>query len=238
MKYLIIALSMIFIPVLASSKIITTSNGTGFFVSSRYIVTNNHVVSNCREIYVRGDQSIRYGLPVTKAKKYGADYRQDLALLSIEKPYRKYTILREDDGIREGDKVLVIGYPEEHSVSGQYRVVESSITKVQGSFGDESSIEFTDSVRQGNSGGPLFDLYGNVVGVIVGYKEYYTYDIRTPEDKQLEKRVGAAIPLNPLKNFLIRFKVPYLTSRNPGDFPSSYIESIVKNTIVNIQCIH
>lgn len=212
-------------------------SGTGFFVHSNFIVTNYHVVDSCKAIYVEGDRSLHSSFPLSRVTRAGYDKKQDLALLKTSTPYRKVSAIRQDSRIKKGDKVVVIGYPGDHGVSGRYKIVESKITNVQGNFGDETAIEFTDSVRQGNSGGPLFDLYGNVVGVIVGLKTYYSYNVFNPEDKRLEEQTGVAIPLAALKKFLVQYRVPFQMRYTYGTFSAAQIEQTAKKMIVSIKCI-
>ena len=221
----------------ARAETIYFTSGTGFFVNSNFIVTNHHVVENCRAIFAEGDRALHSSFPLSRVTRVGIDKQQDLALLKTEKPYRKVASIRQDSGIKEGDKVVVIGYPGDHSISGEYKIVVSEVVNVMGNYGSETAIEFTDSVRQGNSGGPLFDLYGNVVGVIVGLKTYYSYSMLNPSDKRIEERTGMAIPLAAVKRFLVQNRIPFQMRHTYGNFSPKQIERTAKKMIVSIKCI-
>ena len=235
-RYLI-TLLLCALPFMSYAKMVKVKSGTGFFVNSKYIITNHHVVDSCREIYVQGDSSLHYSFPFSKVKFIGADIKKDIALLKTNEPYRKVSTLRRNSEVNVGDDMMVIGYPGDRALSNEYKVVYGKITNINGIFGKEKAIEFTDSVRQGNSGGPLFDAAGNVIGVVVGLKEYYTYDILNPQNKKFTSRSGVAIPLVDLKNFLNRYRVSYGMNYTLSGMSKSSVENKARKMIVSIKCI-
>jgi serine protease Do len=215
----------------------TISSGTGFFVNYHHIITNEHVVRGCKDIYVRGDVNLLRTFPRTRAKIITVDKEQDLALLFTEEKARNIAVLRSNTGIKVDDPVLVMGYPLEHGQTGDYLVVPSKITAVHGEFNNENRVEFTDSVQQGNSGGPLLDGNGNVIGVIVGMLTYYNseqdFASNTPS-----KRSSVAISLARLKEFLQRNGIFYHLSTTYGKIPDDRLEKKGRYTIVNVHCMH
>ena len=136
------------------------SLGSGFILwSDGYIVTNHHVVKNAKEIVVR--LSDRRQFP---AELVGSDERSDLALLKIEAKNLPAVTLADSRKTRVGDWVLAIGSP----FGFDYTVTAGIISAKGRNLDTEQYVPFiqTDAaVNPGNSGGPLFNLKGEVVGV-------------------------------------------------------------------------
>jgi S1-C subfamily serine protease len=139
--------------------------GSGFVIDiNGHILTNNHVVQGAETIEVTlGDQS-RY-----KAKFIGADPRNDIALIQIDSHGRKLTPLPLGDSrnLLVGQRVLAIGNPFGFQSTLTTGVVSSLGRTVQTSdttFIDEA-IQTDASINRGNSGGPLLNSHGDVIGI-------------------------------------------------------------------------
>ncbi|MEK6819532.1 MAG: trypsin-like peptidase domain-containing protein, partial [Nanoarchaeota archaeon] len=140
---------------------VTSDNslGSGFIVNSEgYIVTNYHVIStNEKNIKV-----ITYDKKILSAELIGKNEKKDLALLKIEGSYRAIE-LAEDEDIQVGKKVIAIGNP----LGLSYSVTEGIISAIDrlGPSGLREYIQTDVSLNPGNSGGPLIDIQGKVVGI-------------------------------------------------------------------------
>jgi serine protease Do len=136
------------------------SLGSGFILSSDgYILTNQHVVADAREITVR--LSDRRVLP---AKVVGSDERSDLALLKIDASGLPAVKLGNVSKLRVGEWVVAIGSP----FGFDYSVTAGIVSAKGRSLDTEQYVPFiqTDAaINPGNSGGPLFNLKGEVVGI-------------------------------------------------------------------------
>ena len=138
---------------------VITGQGSGFFISrDGYAVTNNHVVQNAENVQVTTDDGKTFS-----AKVIGTDSRTDLALIKVEGdnfPFVKLT----DDSPRVGDWVLAVGNP-----FGLGGTVTAGIVSARGrDIGAgpyDDFIQIDAPVNKGNSGGPTFDVDGNVIGV-------------------------------------------------------------------------
>ena len=137
-----------------------TGQGSGFFISADgYAVTNNHVVEKAQTVEITADDGKTYG-----AKVVGTDERTDLALIKVDGrsdfPYVKLA----DKTPRIGDLVLAVGNP-----FGLGGTVTNGIVSARGrDIGAgpyDDFIQIDASVNKGNSGGPTFDMDGNVIGV-------------------------------------------------------------------------
>ena len=139
------------------------SFGTGFFVSADgYALTNHHVVEDCRTIAMMTD---RGALP---ARVVRLDERNDLALLFVENASMiAFANFRAAPGIRAGDGVVVAGFPLPTVLQNGLNVTVGNVSSLAGVGGNSALLQMTAPVQPGNSGGPLLDMAGNVVGVIV-----------------------------------------------------------------------
>lgn len=144
-------------------------NGTGFFISKDgYLATNYHVISEATEIeieFIRNGQKQNY-----KAKVIQSDIQNDLAVLKIDDnsfipfstiPYNFQTTLTD-----VGSNVFALGYPMALSVMGtEIKFTDGKISSKTGFQGDISTYQMTTPIQPGNSGGPLFDFDGNLIGI-------------------------------------------------------------------------
>ena len=144
-----------------------TSLGSGFIISSDgYIVTNNHVISG------RDGQKLVDTITVTlsdrreyTARVVGRDPLSDLALLKVDGQNLPYVQFGNSEGTRVGDWAIAIGNPFGLGGTVTAGIVSALHRGIQGGGAYDRYIQTDASINQGNSGGPLFDLNGNVIGV-------------------------------------------------------------------------
>jgi len=139
--------------------------GSGFVIDPRgYILSNAHVLEGAQSIEVTlGDQSRH------PAKLVGADTRNDIALLKIEPRGRKLTALPLGDSrsLRVGQRVLAIGNPfgfQSTLTTGVVSALGRTVQTGEQTFIDEA-IQTDAAINRGNSGGPLLDSHGRVIGI-------------------------------------------------------------------------
>ncbi len=140
-------------------KEVVTGQGSGFFISADgYAVTNNHVVQNAETVTVTTDDGKTY-----TAKVIGTNSRSDLALIKVDGASFPFVKLA-DTSPRIGDWVLAVGNP-----FGLGGTVTAGIVSARGrDIGAgpyDDFIQIDAPVNKGNSGGPTFDVDGNVIGV-------------------------------------------------------------------------
>ena len=164
--------------------------GSGFVIDARgYILTNFHVVEGAQSIeVVLGDQS-RY-----PAKFIGADQRNDVALVKIEPKGNHLVVLSLGDStsLQVGQKVLAIGNPfgfQSTLTTGVVSALGRTVQTSQTTFIDEA-IQTDAAINRGNSGGPLINTHGEVIGI--------NSAIYTPTGTTAG--IGFAIPINTAKN--------------------------------------
>jgi len=138
-----------------------SSLGSGFFISADgLIVTNNHVVAEADEILIYTSDAKRY-----KAKIIGSDEKTDLTLLkiSVSKPV-PFVEFGDSDQAKVGDWVMAIGNPFGLGGSVSLGIVSARNRNINSGPYDDF-IQTDAAINQGNSGGPLFDMNGKVIGV-------------------------------------------------------------------------
>ena len=136
------------------------SLGSGFFISEDgYLVTNNHVVDKGASFTIVLDDGSE--LP---AKVIGTDDKTDLALLKVDEPGRKFTYVKFAQGKpRVGDWVLAVGNPFGLGGTVTAGIVSAQGRQIGGPYDDYIQIDAP--VNRGNSGGPTFNVRGEVIGV-------------------------------------------------------------------------
>tara|TARA_R110000824_G_scaffold52692_4_gene146277 strand:+ start:215535 stop:216947 length:1413 start_codon:yes stop_codon:yes gene_type:complete len=141
-----------------------SSLGSGFIISENgYIVTNHHVIEDADEITVTLNDQRQF-----KAEIIGSDQRSDLALLKIEAEGLPTVSFGEATNVKVGQWVLAIGSPFNlsHSVAaGIVSYVGRSLPENSGQGNYVSFIQTDVAINPGHSGGPLFNLAGEVIGV-------------------------------------------------------------------------
>jgi serine protease Do len=137
------------------------SLGSGFIVSEEgYIITNNHVVAEADEIKVRLSDKEEYDVTIV-----GKDAKTDIALIKIDSPNDlPFVKLGDSDELKVGEWVMAIGNPFGLSQTVTVGIVSAKWRKLNaGPY--ENFIQTDAAINQGNSGGPLFNTRGEVVGV-------------------------------------------------------------------------
>ncbi|WP_290738878.1 DegQ family serine endoprotease [Amaricoccus sp.] len=134
--------------------------GSGFIISADgYIVTNNHVIEQADQVRVELFEGGEYDATVI-----GRDPRTDIALLKIDAGKElPFVSFGNSDAAKVGDWVLAIGNPLGQGFSVSSGIVSARNRTLQGSYDD--FIQTDAAINRGNSGGPLFDMAGEVIGV-------------------------------------------------------------------------
>jgi len=135
--------------------------GSGFIVSADgYILTNAHVVADADEVTVRMTDRREY-----PAKVIGIDKRSDVAVIKIEGKNLPVVKIGDPSKLRAGEWVLAIGSPFSFENSVTAGIVSATGRSMPGEDGLVPFIQTDVAVNPGNSGGPLFNLNGEVVGI-------------------------------------------------------------------------
>ncbi|HUN53470.1 MAG TPA: tetratricopeptide repeat-containing serine protease family protein [Candidatus Sulfotelmatobacter sp.] len=136
--------------------------GTGFAVSpAGHLLTNNHVVQSCSSVRVH-----RQGDAAVPADVVAHDQQNDLALLKVAIALHDVVAFRDGRGLRQGDDVLAYGFPLAGTLAREGNLSIGSVSALAGVNNDTRYLQISAPVQPGNSGGPLMDDAGNLVGVV------------------------------------------------------------------------
>ncbi len=144
-----------------SEEVLQAASGTGFIVSKDgHIVTNHHVIEGCTEVKVHKDGD------VYKGKVIANDILNDLALIKSNfKPNVIFPLSDKNPSLLQD--VYVAGFPFGNTISSSVKVTKGVVSSEAGVGNNYSNIQIDAALQQGNSGGPILDEKGNVVGVAV-----------------------------------------------------------------------
>lgn len=203
----------------SNSDIIPAATGSGFFISNDgRVVSNFHVVNSCDilKIFHNGEEF--------KASTVAKDTINDLSLLVTNaNPSIFYTIANKNVGLLE--EIIVAGFPLGRKVSSSIKTSRGSVTSLSGVGDNYSNFQIDAALNQGNSGGPIIDIKGNVVGVAVA-----KYGV---EDDVESFNFG--IKSSVLKNFLDSNNINY-PNANTKDLQRTELAELITNSTVLIEC--
>jgi len=142
-------------------EVINASSGSGFAVSSDgYIITNHHVIEGCQEVIIHTKEKD------IKTRIISFDPQNDLALLKGD--FRPKTVFALSNSRPELlQDIYVAGYPFGDAISSSIKVTKGIISSLTGIGNNFSNIQIDAALQSGNSGGPIIDDNGNVIGVAV-----------------------------------------------------------------------
>ena len=226
-----------------------SGTGSGFFVSKMgHVITNAHVVKGCKKLTV-GDNANKQ----VPAELINTDSSNDLALLKLSSlemasaesksliqklsivvvPLSSKGLLRSED-VKLGEKVLVAGYPFGELFSNTIKVTSGIVSATRGAGDDTGQFQLDAAVQPGNSGGPIYDSSGNIVGVVVAQ-----LDKRMVEKAigSLPENVNFGIKASTVKQFLISSGVPSKKSEQTEEKSTEQLAEIAKNQALMVMCL-
>ena len=143
------------------NKVVPAGSGSGFFVSrDGHIITNHHVIDGCNitKVSFKGNQ--------IDAQILAVDKMNDIAILKTNiKPSNIFPISNEDVSLLED--VVVAGYPLGKQVSSAIKTHKGVVTALAGAGDNYSNFQTDATINAGNSGGPIMNQKGNIVGIAV-----------------------------------------------------------------------
>ena len=169
----------------------TAGAGSGFILTpDGYIVTNYHVVGDADTVKVT-----LYNGDTYDAKYIGGDEDYDIAVIKIDAANLPNLTLGNSDSLNVGDHVLAIGNPLGELTFSMSEGIASSVNRAIDVDGTPfNMIQVTAAINPGNSGGPLFNEYGEVVGIVSA--KYSSYSNTTVEG------IGFAIPISDVQTII------------------------------------
>ena len=225
-----------------------SGSGSGFFVSRfGHVITNEHVVRGCKSVTV-GDNAKKQS-PVTVEE---TDRRNDLALLKLSTltmasaetkslirklgvkvvPLASDGLLRLDD-IELGEKVMVAGYPYGDIFSDTIKVTFGNVSATRGMGDDSGQFQLDAAVQPGNSGGPIYDEKGNIVGVVVAQLNKLKM---AKAIGSMPENVNFGIKTSTVRQFLTSSGLPTKWSRRSNSMSGKELAKIAQKQTLMVMC--
>lgn len=203
--------------------------GTGFVVSRLgHVLTNAHVAAGCGRLFAVLDGR---RVPASLVR---VDRDDDLALLRLAEAPAQALLLREGEGVQPGASVYAVGYPGRRAVTGQVRITSGRIRLVAQGGRPAGRQAVTAEVLPGNSGGPLLDASGHVVGVVTARRDTEAAQKRLGD---APAEMGFVIALPVVRAFLAKGQIPIRTTPSGRVLDRSALLRSVSQTVLPLFCL-
>ena len=196
-------------------------SGTGWMLNKGYVVTNHHVAENARTIrlkFMQGDSLVQYS-----GETVVMDEENDLAIIKINDPsFKGFGALPYAVKIslaEVGESVFVLGYPLITTMGDEIKLTTGIISSHSGYEGNRSQYQISAPVQPGNSGGPLFDDQGNVVGIVNAKHagaENVSYAVKAQHLQNLVNRLPDKAGVLPTSNTISGLNLPQKVKKVKG----------------------
>jgi S1-C subfamily serine protease len=213
-----------------------------------HVITNAHVVQNCNKVTI-GDNSNKQ----VSAEIISTDRSNDLALLKLsthEKvsagsqslirklgaavvPLMANGLLRSED-VRLGEKILVAGYPFGDFFSNTIKVTTGVVSATRGLGDDSGQFQLDAAIQPGNSGGPIYDSGGNIVGVVIAQLDKLMV---AEAIGSLPENVNFGIKASTVRQFLTSSGLPSKKSERTEGKSTEQLAGIAQNQALMVMCL-
>lgn len=141
----------------------SVSQGTGFFINGEgAAITNAHVVKDCGSV-----RALVPGGEIAAASVVASDRENDLALVKVSVRNKSHAQFRVGWPVRQGEPIVVYGFPLAGALASTGNLTTGIVSALAGLGDDTSKLQISAPVQPGNSGGPVLDQNGGVIGVVV-----------------------------------------------------------------------
>jgi trypsin-like peptidase/uncharacterized protein DUF4189 len=202
------------------------SSGTGFAVGNgNSILTNFHVVDGCKSVRIAN-----LGAGQIKI----LDRRNDIAVIQPDRPVTGPLRFRSADQLKPGEEIIVIGFPLKGLLSSAPTVTTGIVSSLAGLRDDRTRFQISAPVQPGNSGGPVLDRAGNVVGMVVSKLNVLRIARMTGD---IPQNVNFAIQVSIITPILDANSVKYQVGAADEDRSVAAIVSAVSPGVVSLECV-
>ena len=204
------------------------SSGTAFLVSDQgHLLTNAHVVTDCKTVSVGSFGFVQI---------VDIDKTNDLALLKTDIKISARPLPLAETSPLLGEEVIALGFPLQDILQNGLNATRGDISSLAGLGGDSRFLQITAAVQPGNSGGPLLDREGRVVGIVTQKLNAVKMAAATGD---IPQSVNFAIRSELSEIYLKRFAVPHQTVKSVGTpRPMTEVISTAQPAIFVALCVH
>jgi Trypsin-like peptidase domain/Sel1 repeat len=211
-----------------SSQTPRLRSGSGFAVTTAYVVTNDHVVATCASVRVRTNEN------AYTAELIAADKKNDLALLKVSGRISTILAFRDNPPVKLGEAVIALGFPLQGIVASSMNLTTGIVSALAGLGDDERALQFSAPIQLGSSGGPLLDQSGNVIGLIAS-KLSPLWAARAIGD--VPQNVNFAIRDTVVRDFLNSRGVQYVTKASDTRLETTDIGETTSKGVALVECL-
>ena len=206
------------------------TSGSGIIITQEgHILTNQHVVQQCNALEVSGDER-----PPLRARLIATDEWRDLALLKVEQRYASAARLRADGAPRLGEGVAVVGFPLAGVLGSKPSVGFGHVSSTSGINDNPAQMQISVPIQRGNSGGPVFDQAGNVIGVVASKLDA----LKIAESLgDLPQNVNFAVRGEATRAFLDAQRVAYANARESARLENTDLAALGVAVTVRVRCV-
>jgi hypothetical protein len=202
------------------------SSGTGFAVGNgNAILTNFHVVNGCKSVRIAN-----LGAGQIKI----LDRRNDIAVIQPDRPIAGPLRFRSADQLKPGEEIIVIGFPLRGLLSSAPTVTTGIVSSLAGLRDDRTRFQISAPVQPGNSGGPVLDRAGNVVGMVVSKLNVLRIARMTGD---IPQNVNFAIPVSIITSILDANSIRYQLGNSDGERSVTEVVSSASPGVVSLECV-
>ena len=214
----------------AKPAVRTVSTASGIVITPNgLILTNEHVVRQCTSLQIVLDST-----RTVKVTLRAADAARDLALLAVEESFPLAAPVRQDAAPRLGEQVAVIGYPLVNVLSAQPNVSFGHVNSTVGVKGNPAQMQIDVPIQRGNSGGPVLDAAGNLIGIVVSKLDALKLAKSTGD---LPQNINFAIRGDVVRSFLEAQHVDFTSSSASSKLENTEIATRGTAVTVLVRCI-
>ena len=203
------------------------STGTAFSVAPQLLITNHHVISGCRAVSVITPEGRR------AASVVSAEASIDLALIRVFGMRGAVANLRTPRSVALGETVSVFGFPLTGTLSSSGNFTGGLVSSLQGLRNAAGEIQITAPVQPGNSGGPVMDASGLVVGVVQSKLDAVRAAALTGD---MPQNVNFAVALDVLADFLEMNQVPFRSSPRGANLDTAQVARMAQQFTYRVEC--
>jgi S1-C subfamily serine protease len=207
-----------------------SGSGTGIVVTDvGHILTNNHVIDGCSRLAVVFENDSPRVAHLIKADK-----TNDLAVVRADTTPTSITPAQfSNQTVRAGQNITVFGFPLKGTLSSSGNVVSGNITALSGMNDDARLFQISAPIQPGNSGGPLLNMEGSVIGVVTSKLDEL---VAASKIGTLPQNVNFAIKSDIAKSFLQAHSISYAVHSPSSDLPATDVVDIARKFTVQVLC--
>jgi S1-C subfamily serine protease len=205
------------------------SSGSGVVIGSHgEILTNSHVVEDCEKITVQFSST-----KLETAVLVARDKENDLAVIQTETSPKSVAALRDGPALRAGDTVVALGYPLSQILATGANLSVGNVSVLAGPHDDSRYIQNSAPIQPGNSGGPLLDASGHLLGIVTSSLNAIRM-VRSTGN--IPQNVNFALKGEVARTFLDSKGIAYRTARSEQQLSPADVGEMARPFTVHIEC--